>query len=895
MFALLRRIAGIAVLLALGGTLTAQAPRASSAAETDVLKATLRNGLRVVIVRNALGPVVSTDISYLVGSRDDPADVPGMAHAQEHMMFRGTKNLSTSELGTVATALGGNFNAQTSDTLTQYQFTVPAADLDEVLRIESDRMRDVLDAQAQWENERGAIEQEVARDESQPGADFFRTLRLISDAGTPYGHDGVGTRASFDRLTGPRIKAFHDTWYAPNNAVLVVAGDIDPARTLGQIRARFESIPARAVPAHAAAHFAPLKRTVIERGTTLVYPLALVAVRLPGIDSPDFLPSFVLQGVLGSQRGLLRGLVDSGEALDGSWDSLPYVPETQLGIATAALRPGADPAKAATRLQEILAAYARGGVPRELFESTKRRLIADQELSRNSISALASDWSTTIALDREPSIAREQALIAAVTLADVDRVAKRYLDMKHAVVGALTPSAGASQSGAAAPAQQGSEKPLGSQPPVTHLPPWADSLVKNIGIPPAAPMPVQTVLANGITLIVKNETISDSVFVFGNVKTNPAIQEPVGKEGVSAVLAEMFKDGTQRADRVAFARAQEDADTQLSAGSSFGLQTTSRSFERAVALLAQNELEPRFDERTFENARRRAIEELGTALNSTRTLANQRAAAILFPAGDPERREPTLATMRAVALEDVKAYYAQTLRPDQTTVVVVGNVSADAARAAFERDFGGWHATGALPDLELPALPVNPPGDVRLQLPISQSIVQLQQIVPLSRTSAQTYPLLLGTAILGGGSLGPEQSRLFRSLRQNAGLVYSVDARYSPRRARSTFNVEYACAPQNQARIGALVDSEIERMKTEPVGDFELALAKASIVRQTVLGEASTGSIGGTLLDEASSGMPFDQRRLDAQRFIASDAKSIQAAFAAYVKPQNFVRIIEGP
>ncbi len=196
-------------------------------------------------MRNAIAPVVSTDMTYLVGSRDDPAGVPGMAHAQEHMMFRGTKNLSTSELGTMATALGGAFNAATRDTLTQYQFTVPAADLDAVLRIESDRMRDVLDPQSQWENERGAIEQEVLRDEYAARRRLFRASSALAFDGTPYGHEGVGTKASFDRLTGPQIKAFHDRWYAPNNAVLVVAGDIDPARALAQIRARFESIPAR--------------------------------------------------------------------------------------------------------------------------------------------------------------------------------------------------------------------------------------------------------------------------------------------------------------------------------------------------------------------------------------------------------------------------------------------------------------------------------------------------------------------------------------------------------------------------------------------------------------------------------------------------------------------------
>ena len=890
-----RRAVCLALLLALGSSLTAQAPVTPTAAASDVLKATLHNGLRVVIVRNAIAPVVSTDMTYLVGSRDDPAGVPGMAHAQEHMMFRGTKLLSTSELGTIATALGGSFNAATSDTLTQYQFTVPSADLDAVLRIEADRMRDVLDLQSQWENERGAIEQEVLRDESQPGNDFFSQVHALAYAGTPYGHEGVGTKASFDRLTGPQIKAFHDKWYAPNNAVLVIAGDIDPAHALAQIRTRFESIPTRTIPAHALAHPQTLKRTVLHQPTRLVYPLAVVAFRLPGINSPDFLPSFVLQGILDSERGALRGMVDTNEALDSGWVSMPYVPEAQLGFATAALGPGGDPATGAKRLEAILGAYAQHGIPRELFETTKRKLITGQEESRNSIEALASDWSTTIALDREPSIAHEQQLIANVTLADVDRVAKRYLDSSHAVVGELTPSSDASQNAPPAPTQQGPEKPLNAQPPVTTLPDWAAQLVKHIAAPPAGKPPSQVKLANGITLIVQPETISDSVFVYGVVKTNAALQEPAGKEGVSSILNTMFAFGTRAHDRLAFARLQDDADSQVSAGPGFGLQTTSKSFDRGVALLAENELQPRFDQPTFELAKRRAIDELRTALTSSATVANRRAAGYLLPSGDPELREPTPSEMQALTLDDVKAYDAATQRPDLTTIVVVGNVTPDAARAAIERGFGGWHASGPPPQTELPALPLNPPGDVRLQLPIGQDAVKFQQIVQLSRSAPQLYPLLLGNAILGGGSLGPEQSRLFRDLRQNAGLVYSIDSRLSPRRSRYEFAIEFACLPSNQARIATLVDAEIERMKTQPVGDFELALAKASIVRQTEIANASVGAIGGSLLDDATNGYPFDQSHIDVEHFLSTDPHAIVDAFATYIKPQNFVRVVQGP
>ena len=134
--------------------------------------------------------------------------------------------------------------------------------------------------------------------------------------------------------------------------------------TLAQVRARFESIPEREVPAHAAAHVQPLTRKVSRQPTRLVYPLAVVAFRFPGIDSPDFLASFVLQGILDSERGAVRGLVDTDEALDGGWVSMPYVPEGQLGFATAALAPNGDPAKSAQRLETHLGARTRSTASR---------------------------------------------------------------------------------------------------------------------------------------------------------------------------------------------------------------------------------------------------------------------------------------------------------------------------------------------------------------------------------------------------------------------------------------------------------------------------------------------------------------------------------------------------
>src|ERR1700727_378452 len=203
----------------------ASVPLRAMSQTAPVLRATLPNGLRVIIVRNTLAPVVATSINYLVGSDEAPAGFPGTAHAQEHMMFRGSPGLTADQLADIGSVMGGNFNANTRESLTQYLFTVPAEDLDVALHIEAARMQDVLDRQADWDVERGAIEQEVAQDLSNPIYVLYVKLRAALFAGTPYEHDALGTRPSFDKTTGAMLKNFHDAWYAPNNAILIVVGD----------------------------------------------------------------------------------------------------------------------------------------------------------------------------------------------------------------------------------------------------------------------------------------------------------------------------------------------------------------------------------------------------------------------------------------------------------------------------------------------------------------------------------------------------------------------------------------------------------------------------------------------------------------------------------------------
>src|SRR5580693_4297264 len=260
----------------------------AASSDQDVLRATLANGLRVVIVRNTLAPVVATSVNYLVGSDEAPKGFPGTAHAQEHMMFRGSPGLTTDQLAAIGAVMGGNFNANTRESVTQYLFTVPSDDLDVALHIESTRMAGVLDTQKDWSVERGAIEQEVAQDLSNPFYLMFERLRALMFKGTVYEHDALGTRPSFDKTTAAMLKSFHDKWYAPNNAILVIVGDVDPDETLAEVKTLFGPIKAKKLPPRP--HFAlpPAKPASLTLPTDNPDATEVLAFRLGGLDSRDF-------------------------------------------------------------------------------------------------------------------------------------------------------------------------------------------------------------------------------------------------------------------------------------------------------------------------------------------------------------------------------------------------------------------------------------------------------------------------------------------------------------------------------------------------------------------------------------------------------------------------------
>ncbi|HEX4230608.1 MAG TPA: pitrilysin family protein [Bryobacteraceae bacterium] len=857
----------------------------------QVTRATLDNGLRVVIVRDPLAPVSTLETNYLVGGDETPDDFPGMAHAQEHMAFRGCAGLTADQIAAIFAQLGGYSNADTQQNITQYFVTVPAQDLDVALRVDAACMADVQDSQSQWDEERGAIEQEVSRDLSNPTYKFIKRLNHDLFAGTHYAEDPLGTKESFDQTTGQMLKDFYKNWYAPNNAILIVTGDIDAAATLAKIKQYYGSIPRHSVPARPAIDLQPVKAESFTQDSNLPYMLTFASFRFPGTDSPDFAAAQVLSDVMQSQRASLYGLVPQGKALGTDFGLVETYPKASAAFAMVALPAGADPAPAQAEMKKILTGYAANGVPADLVDASKKGEVASAEFERNSISNLASLWSQALASEGRESPEQNVEAIEKVTVADVNRVAKKYILEQNWVTATLKPVP--SGKPVSSKGFGGSERTTSAPTKPVALPEWAEAAVKSLRIPPQTLHPVDLNLPNGIRLIVQTETASPTVTVTGSIKTQSEMEAPKEQEGVSDVLDGLFSYGTKTLDRLAFQKALDDIAASESAGANFSLKVVKREFDRGVQLLADNELHPALPIEAFQVVQQQTAQETAGELQSPGYRTERALEHALLPPTDPLLREATPRTISALKYEDVAGYYTKTFRPDLTTIVVIGDITADEARPVIEKYFGSWQASGLKPDVVLPPVPGNKAAAVNVPDPSRvQDSVNLVEELEMNRFNPEYYALQLGNHVLGGGFYA---TRLYRDLREKAGLVYNIDDSVTAGQTRAQYSVSYGCDPQNVSKARAMVEQDLRDMQKNNVTPAELQQAKALLLRQIPLAESSEDNLAAGMVARARIGLPLDEPQNAAKRYFAMTADEVRAAFSKWVNPGDFVQVVRGP
>ena len=867
-------------------------PKAALCQEpAGVLRAMLPNGMRIVIIRNSLAPVVTVETNFMVGGDETPAGFPGMAHAQEHMAFRGCTGMTADQTAAIYAQLGGQNDADTQQNITQYFATVPAADVDVALEAQAACLRGVDDSDQEWSQERGAIEQEVARDLSNPTYKFISRLNEDLFAGTPYAHDPLGTKSSFDSTTGEMLKDFYKQWYTPGNAILIIVGDVDPGATMAKIKQLFGELPGHPLPEHPAVDLQPVKSETFTLDSNLPYVLGFIAYRMPGTSSPDYAATQILADVLASQRADVYGMVPAGKALAAEFGLAEAYPKASVGYGVVALPASADASGAIQELRQILASYAAKGVPEDLVDAAKRSELASAEFQRNSIPGLANVWSNALAAEGRTSPDEDIEAIKRVTLADVNRVAKQFLMEQNSITATLKPvPTGQPVSGKGF---GGAEQVTSAPTKPVQLPEWAGAKLAQLKVPANYITVSDTTLPNGLRLIVKSDPTSPTVSVMGSVKHNADLETPPDQEGVSSVLEGLFSYGTQTLDRLAFQKALDDIAANESAGYSFSVAVLKDHFSRGVELLADNELHPALPEQAFTIVKQQTSQFVAGNLQSPGYRTTRALDLALLPTGDPTLREVTPATLDKVTLAEVKGYHASTIRPDLTTIVVIGDVSADEAKAVIEKWFGGWKASGPKPNTTLPAVPINKPSATNVADPQAvQDTVILAEQLNLNRFDPDYYPLQLGNHVLGGGFYA---TRLYHDLRQVAGYVYNVDVSLGASKTRASYSVNYGCNPENVSKARALIQRDLDQMRTQDVSPDELHQAKALLLRQIPLSESSEDAVAQGLLGRAEIGLPLDEPIRAAKKYFELNADEVKAAFAKQIRTGDFVQVVRGP
>jgi zinc protease len=671
----------------------------------------------------------------------------------------------------------------------------------------------------------------------------------------------------------------------------VIAGDVDPVATLATVKDLYGSIPSHVIPARPVVALQPVKSESFTLDSDLPYTVFFTGFRFPGSDDPDFAAARILADVLGSQRGDIYALTATGKALQTGFQLVATYPAASEAQAYGVLPSGSDPKALEFELSTLVARAASDGVPADLVDAAKRSEIASNEYSRNSIPDLASAWSSAIADEGRTSPNDDVEAIRAVTVDDVNRVAKKWLDPTHAVTAVLVPRPSGK---AVASKGYGGGETLSSPPTkAVTLPPWAQERLAQIQIPESTLTPTDTTLPNGMRLIVQPETASDTVTVVGTIKHNDNVQTPLGKDGAGNLLEDLFSYGTTTLDRISYQKALDDIAATVSAGSDFSLHVPKAQFDRGVELLADDELHPALPPSDFEIVKRQDAQALAGEQQSPNYYVQRVLRRSLLPPHDIALREATPMSISSDTLDDVKAYETAVFRPDMTTVVVIGNVTPAEAQATIEKYFGTWTATGPRPDVDLPKIP---PNEAATAVVPDRSRIQdstiLAETVAISRTDPGYYALELGDHVLGGGFYA---TRLYHDLRQVAGLVYDVSNQLSAGKTRSTYEVSFGSEPQNVSKARRLIARDLTAMQKDDVSAAELHQAKAILVRQLPLGESSEDSVAGRLVNLAAAGLPLDEGHRSAQIYVKLSADDIRAAFARYIRPKAFVEVVQGP
>ncbi len=829
---------------------------------------TLPNGLRVFAMPDKGATTVSVQVWYDVGGRDDPYKRSGFAHLFEHLMFKATRNMVSEQMMRLTEDVGGDVNASTDDDFTEYHESAPANHLERLIWAESERMGSLVIDQPTFVTEREVVKEELRRDAAQPYDSLFRIeLPEASYTNSTYARSPIGNIADLDSATVEDVRAFHALYYRPDNAVMVISGNFDPAQLDRWVDKYMAPIAKPSWPIPRKLPAEPV-RTAARRYTlhapNVPLPAVMVSWQIPSETDPDHAAINVLDSILssGESSRLYQSLVYRDRIASEAGVSADIRKGVGMLTAYALLTGGKTPAEAEAALRREVARMRDTLVTAEELTRVKNQLVTGTLKQRETAEGRASTLAANVIMDNDPNASDKRiAAIMAITPADIQRVARKLLADDRTVTITYLPGKpdGAPETigvaAAVAPA------PLVAPPnvPVVTAASAADRVqppAPGPAITPVLPTPSDRRLANGMRLVVIERHALPIVTTY-LVAGGGSSTDPNSRAGLAETTAAVLTKGTATRSAPDVARAIETLGGSISAdatrdGMFLSLTVKSDELPKAMDVFADVAMHPAFATDELERQRAQAIDGLSVAYTTPGQIASMTASRALYgdgPYGKPADGTPK--SLAAITRDDMVAAYSARWRPDALTLVVAGDIDPAQAEAMANRYFGGWSKPATPPPAQPAPGPVMPPRIVAIDLPQSPQATVMIARVTIPRSDPLYYPMVVADSALGGGF----GARLNQEIRVRRGLAYGAGSSFQARRAPGPLSVSTSTKNPTVGEVVVLMQDEMRKLGTDPVPPSELEARKAGLIggfgRDIETTDGLAGLAAGLVLQDA--------------------------------------------
>jgi len=871
-------------------TTFAQAQYADSI-EIPYTRYTLDNGLTLLVHEDKKAPIVAVNVWYHVGSKNERPGITGFAHLFEHLMFNGSENYDGEWFLPLQQAGGTDLNGTTWFDRTNYFQTVPTPALDRVLWMESDRMGHMLGAitQEKLDEQRAVVQNEKRQGDNRAyGGSEYLQLAAMYPEGHPYRWSTIGSMEDLDAASLDDVKEWFETYYGASNAVLVVAGDVDPEQVFERVKHYFGDIPAGPPLSRAQVWIAKRNESTRDVMVDDVPQARLTKVwNTPEFGAVDTIHLEIAGAILGGGKNsrLYTRLVyedqiatsvsasQSGFEIAGMFEMEAYAKEgvDLATIETAIneeLQRFLDDGPTRDELERVKASYFSGmirGLEKVGGFSGKSQLLATFETYMGDASAFGEDlrlWDT--------ATSRQVRDAARTWLSSGD-----YNLEVHPQPDYQTAETGADRS----------ELPGAGEAPSLEFPEIETFELEN-GIP-------VLLVERGTLPLVGMTMIFDAGYAADTGKIL----------GTAGLTGGMLDEGTDKYDALELADLEERLGASIGAGSSLDntrvtLSALVANLRDSIDLYAEIIRNPTFPEADLERVRISALAGIAREKADPQQLALRNLPPLLYPEGHPYgiplTGSGTEESINSIQRTDLMDFYNQWIRPDNATLVVVGSMSRDEIQPELERAFGDWQPPVVpLGSKELPLEGVTADAGIIYLLDkpgAPQSMIIGGQLMPATNWD-QTEVLDMATTALGGNF----NARLNMNLREDKGWAYGAYS-YLPD-ARAQRPLIYYAPVQSDKTLESMLEifREVEEYTTiSPITQEELDRNREGLLRSLPGRLETAGAVRSYILDLVSYNRPLDYFDTSQEQLRNMQVEEISAVAADQILPENTIWLIVG-